>query len=230
MRGLLYDSYFGNAKPVHRLLTPTLHMLSIAPHTSMVFMPTVSHLRAWLTVADKSSFAPAPPSQPAADPRSTSKMGNTSDVGGQQSGRLVVWNLVTSSCHTSEWSVQGLSETLAALIDCGQRLGCSIELAEAVNPVTGTEQHNVGTDDEDQTMHDIPMETDEQDAGSDPGDEIAVALQTAPVQDDIYHRRLPMLNGSSRRAGLDDSAAWSGGTVEVGVVLRRWLQFSSTEV
>lgn len=54
------------------------------------------------------------------------------------------------------------------------------------------------------------------------------AAEEARARVDIYHRRLPMLNGSSRRAGLNESAAWSGRTVEVGVVLRRWFEFAAS--
>ena len=56
-----------------------------------------------------------------------------------------------------------------------------------------------------------------------------MAEEEARARNDIYRRRLPMLNGSSRRAGLDESAAWSGRTVEVGVVLRRWFEFAASD-
>lgn len=229
VRELLYDSNVENATTTHRLLRPTLHALSIAPHISTVFTPTVSHLRAWLTVADKYFFAPYPPSQPFDAPKNVSNAETNRPAEAHRGGRLVVWNLVRNSCHTSEWSVQGLSETLAALIDCGQRLGCSIALAEAVDSATEMEQHNVGTDDEDEAMHDVPVETEDQDNGNHAGDDIGTP-EAVPAQNNIYHRRLPMLNGSSRRPGLDDSSVWSGRTVEVGVVLKRWLQVSSIEI
>lgn len=47
----------------------------------------------------------------------------------------------------------------------------------------------------------------------------------------IYHKRLPMLNGSSKTDANDlEAGAWSGRTVEVGIVLKRWFRFTSEEM
>lgn len=226
LHDLLYGSSLENTTPANRLLRPTLHALSIAPHISMVFAPTVSHLRAWLTVADQSSFAPAPPCQPFDAAKTHKNNAQYFQIRGQRNGRLVVWNLVRSSCHTSEWSVQGLSETVAALIDCAQRLDCSIALAEAAESPAELEQHHEGTEEEDEAMHGVMTEYQEEDARATEPAENTVMPESPAVQNDIYQRLLPMLNGSSQRAGLSDSAAWSGRTVEVGVVLKRWFEFS----
>ena len=214
------------------LLRPTLHALSVAPHISMVFTPTVSHLRAWLTVADRSSFAPAAPLAPFGHPANGSNEGGKVTTGRHgRSGRLVVWNLVRSSCQTSEWSVQGLSETLAALVDCSYRLDCAIHLTEAPEPQTEVYEHGGdGQAGEDEIMRDMGMEEADRADTRQAQDETATVGSVSSAQDDIYHRRLPMLNGSSRRAGLDENAVWSGRTVEVGIVLRRWFVFSSAGV
>lgn len=50
-------------------------------------------------------------------------------------------------------------------------------------------------------------------------------------QSGIYHKRLPMLNGSSKTDANDPEAgSWSGRTVEVGIVLRRWFKFPGEEI
>lgn len=47
----------------------------------------------------------------------------------------------------------------------------------------------------------------------------------------IYHKRLPMLNGSSKTDANDPEAGgWSGRTVEVGIVLKRWFKFTGEEM
>jgi hypothetical protein len=52
-------------------------------------------------------------------------------------------------------------------------------------------------------------------------------VQEQKQQSDIYHKRLPMLNGSSKTDANDPEAGvWSGRTVEVGIVLKRWLKFT----
>ena len=58
----------------------------------------------------------------------------------------------------------------------------------------------------------------------------AEVVEEAKEKRTIYHHRLPMLNGSSHRDGLGDAAGWSGRTVEVGIVMQRWVTFTSTEL
>jgi hypothetical protein len=42
----------------------------------------------------------------------------------------------------------------------------------------------------------------------------------------VWEERVPMLNGSVRRAGLEsEDGGWSGRTVEVGRILARWFKF-----
>jgi len=42
----------------------------------------------------------------------------------------------------------------------------------------------------------------------------------------VWEERVPMLNGSARRAGLEsEEGGWSGRTVEVGRILARWFKF-----
>jgi hypothetical protein len=41
----------------------------------------------------------------------------------------------------------------------------------------------------------------------------------------VWEERVPMLNGSVRRTGLENEGVWSGRTVEVGRLLARWFKF-----
>lgn len=51
-------------------------------------------------------------------------------------------------------------------------------------------------------------------------------------QEGVWRQRLPLLSGSSRRAGPsadDDSKSWTGRTVEVRSVLARWFRFANVD-
>lgn len=55
--------------------------------------------------------------------------------------------------------------------------------------------------------------------------------QEIKLQSGIYHKRLPMLNGSSKTDVNDlEAGAWSGRTVEVGIVLKRWFRFTGEKM
>jgi len=46
----------------------------------------------------------------------------------------------------------------------------------------------------------------------------------------VWEERVPMLNGSVRRAGLEsEEGGWSGRTVEVGRIVGRWFNFARAE-
>jgi len=129
---------------------------------------------------------------------------------------------------TSDWSAQGLSATLAALIEAGRRMGRQVVLVEAVErDIDGSRRDDFMGDELlelDEVGERDEQEEVEQDTGN--GDvEQDVTEQRREDVKSIYAKRLPMLNGSSRREGLDEIGAWSGRTVEVGVVLRRWFRF-----
>ncbi|KFX99429.1 hypothetical protein O988_03869 [Pseudogymnoascus sp. VKM F-3808] len=207
--------------------TSTLHLLSVSPHIQTIFTPTLSHLRAWLSVADSECSAPAPALQPGAKA--------TTDTVKHGSGRsqLVVWGLVNMHKGTSEWSVQGLSSTAAALIEAGQRMGRKVVLVEEAE----SEPSQEGEEDEGEPAGDEGVEGQgevEDMSGYNDDGELESGDQAGKEpkqQSGIYHKRLPMLNGSSKTDANDPEAgSWSGRTVEVGIVLKRWFKFPGEEI
>lgn len=154
------------------------------------------------------------------------------DKRGEEISQLVVWGLVRMHEGTSDWSVQGLSSTAAALIEAGRRIKRRVVIAEeAEGEWSGS---GVGNDEEtgqDEIREEGPVEEiDETESHS--GDEDGeIEGQQQEKSEGIYHKRLPMLNGSSRRDGINaEAGTWSGRTVEVGVVLRRWFRFGGVEI
>lgn len=102
----------------HSLLDPpSLHQLAITRHIRTIYVPTVTHLHAYLAV-----FTPEQ-SKVAAPPDSFSSIA-------QKPPHLIVYGAVQLHRDTSEWSAQGLNNTAAALADTGHRLGWRVALVE----------------------------------------------------------------------------------------------------
>ena len=98
-----------------RLLAAPLYQVAVARHIRMVFIPTVSHLRAFLSVfsPEDSKIAPPPVPHPSkAD----------SSVSAKRPPFLVIYGFLGLHRDTSEWSAQGLSNTAAGLIETAKRL------------------------------------------------------------------------------------------------------------
>jgi hypothetical protein len=114
---------------------------------------------------------------------------------------LVVYGLVELHRDTSEWSAQGLGNSLAALLEAGWRTERKIVVLEE-------------------------RKIDGDDVGR---DEDLGGLGEGSVEGKTWRcwqERVPMLNGSVRRAGLEsEDGGWSGRTVEMGRILGRWFRF-----
>lgn len=210
--------------------TLSLQLLSVSPHIQVIFTPTLSHLRAWLSVADSDCRAPAPALHP----------GNkaTADTVKHGNGRsqLVVWGLVNMHKGTSEWSVQGLSSTAAALVEAGQRMGRKLVLVEEAESDLAMEGKGLEELEDEpvggEGVHEDQGDLDEIN-GLDDGELESGHLirQELKRRYSIYNKRLPMLNGSSKMDPNDlEAGAWSGRTVEVGIVLKRWFRFTGEEM
>ena len=118
---------------------------------------------------------------------------------------LVVYGLVELHRDTSEWSAQGLGNTLAGLVEAGWRSGRGVVVLEE-RKVGGEDHHPIG------------------DPGE--GDETGERMRIKTG----WNEGVPMLNGSVRRAGMEsEDAGWSGRTVEVGRILSRWFKFERTD-
>ncbi|KFY17046.1 hypothetical protein V492_00906 [Pseudogymnoascus sp. VKM F-4246] len=219
-----------NSEPTSSTLqssTSTLQLLSVSPHIQVIFAPTLSHLRAWLSVADTECAAPAPAQKPG------SKATTDTVIQGNGRSRLVVWGLVNMHKGTSEWSVQGLGSTAAALVEAGQRMRRKVVLVEEAESDLGWENEESegepavfeGVEDqEDLEEMDGLNDNGEPESGNQVG-------QEKKLQSGIYHMRLPMLSGSSKMDANDvEAGAWSGRTVEVGIVLKRWFRFTGEEM
>ncbi|KFY01289.1 hypothetical protein V490_00980 [Pseudogymnoascus sp. VKM F-3557] len=207
--------------------TSTLHLLSVSPHIQTIFTPTLSHLRAWLSVADSDCSAPAPALHPGG------KAAADTVKHGSGRSQLVVWGLVNMHKGTSEWSVQGLSSTAAALIEAGQRMGRKVVLVEEAE----SEPSREGEGDEGELAGGEDLEDQgemEEISGYNDDGELeggGQAEEGKKQQSGIYHKWLPMLNGSSKTDANDPEAgSWSGRTVEVGIVLKRWFKFTGEEM
>lgn len=96
--------------PGSHLLAAPLFQVAIARHIRVVFVPTVSHLRVFLSVFGVTrSKVTAPPALPLAQ------------TGGPRSiPLLLVFGFLELHRDTSEWSAQGLSNTAAALVDAAR--------------------------------------------------------------------------------------------------------------
>ncbi|KUI68697.1 hypothetical protein VM1G_03820 [Cytospora mali] len=92
------------------LLASPLYQVAIARHIRMVFVPTVSHLRAYLSAFTNDDSKVPPP------PASTSARTKRQSL-------LLVYGFLNLHCDTSEWSAQGISSTAASLVEAATRAG-----------------------------------------------------------------------------------------------------------
>lgn len=100
----------GTDKPDALLASP-LYQVAIARHIRMAFVPTVSHLRAYLSVfSSKDSRIPPPPATPAS-------------AYAKRRPLLLVYGFLGLHRDTSEWSAQGISSTAASLVEAARRVG-----------------------------------------------------------------------------------------------------------
>ncbi|KAL2131110.1 hypothetical protein VTI74DRAFT_5544 [Chaetomium olivicolor] len=193
----------------HPLLTPSLAQLSTTRHIRTLFIPTVSHLHAFLSVFPaplNPSAGKAPPSPP--PPPSISD--GTSRKG--KNPFLVVYNFLALHRHTSEWSVQGLGASAAVLVEAGSRAGVGVAVAEGL-PVPLAPAHGDTT------------------CGTGEGEVLGRKGPEAWMRE-VLGERVPVLSGSLRRAGGAEmeGSGWAGKTVDVWRVLGRWFRISEEGV
>jgi hypothetical protein len=171
--------------PLHPLLAPTLHQIATSRHINLVFIPTLSHLRAYLAVfSSTNAEGKGPPEK-------------KFDKPGKKTPLLVVYGLLELHRDTSDWSAQGLGNSVAALVEAGWRTGQKVVVFEELGI---------------------------NDRSSDVG-----AEERRKNRVKAWEEGVPMLNGSIRRAGLEnEDGGWSGRTVEVGRILARWFKFEKS--
>lgn len=112
---------------------------------------------------------------------------------------LIVYGILELHKETSEWNAQGLGNTLASLVQVGRLSGLRVVL---------TEKRHEDNEGEPEKKMDFAEERNRWGTFKE--------LET----------EIPLLGGNARRAGLDiDSQSWSGRTVKLERILRRWFVF-----
>jgi len=102
-----------------QLLAAPLYQVAVSRHIRVVFVPTVSHLRALLSVFSVAdSKVGAPP--PSADRISASP----------KTPLLLIYGFLELHRSTSEWSVQGISNTAAVLVETAKRVAFQAAVIE----------------------------------------------------------------------------------------------------
>lgn len=165
------------------LQPPPLYQLAVTRHIRTVFLPTVSHLCAFLSVF--STTATTRHSKISVPPVTVTSSSSSPPL-------LLVYGFLALHRDTSEWSVQGLSTTSAVLVEAAKRTGLK---AVVVEP---------------RLLQTLAKEEDEE---TEEGERMLA-------------EKVPILSGSVRRAtaGLG-TTGWTGRTVDVRTVLRRWFRF-----
>ncbi|KAL2019838.1 hypothetical protein VTK56DRAFT_9100 [Thermocarpiscus australiensis] len=195
-----------------RLLRSPLYQVAVARHIRTVFTPTVTHLRAFLSVFsvhddhhDPSSKVSPPPPGAGTTSATTSKVAQAHSKIAPPAPPppppplLLVYGFLALHRDTSEWSVQGVSNSAAVLVEAASRAGLRAVVVER-------RRWEVGGRD---------FQSDSQQVG---GREMR----------ELLAERVPVLSGSARRTGLDaqlEGSGWTGRTVDVGRVLGRWFRF-----
>ncbi|KAL8760929.1 MAG: hypothetical protein Q9184_002897 [Pyrenodesmia sp. 2 TL-2023] len=105
---------------LHPILLPTIHQLANSRTNEIAFAPTLPHLRAYLA-----SYTPTRPSTPPS---------TAFDKSGSRVAMLVVYGLLNLHRATTEYSVQGLSRTLAVAAEAANTWGMRLTLVEAPEP------------------------------------------------------------------------------------------------
>ncbi|KAI1462154.1 hypothetical protein F4805DRAFT_412203 [Annulohypoxylon moriforme] len=163
------------ARKKQRFLSSPLYQVATSRHMRVVYIPTVTHLRAYLSVfSPDDSKIPSPPAS-----------FNSSE---RYLPHIILYGFLEMHRDTSEWSAQGLGNSASTLVELGHRLKWQTVVIE---PRT----------------HD----------------------STQPFED-ILKDTVPFLSGGGRRLGPDsEEGGWSGRTVEVGRIMKRWFHFQRGE-
>lgn len=106
------------------LLTAPLFQVAVSKHIRIVFTPTVSHLRVFLSLfsVTKSGVTPPP-----LFPQAETKVSRRTPL-------LIAFGFLDIHRDTSEWSAQGLGNTSAALVDAAAEAHFRAVVVEAVRP------------------------------------------------------------------------------------------------
>ncbi|GAW14411.1 hypothetical protein ANO14919_038130 [Xylariales sp. No.14919] len=111
-----HDPVEEGAEVKHALLSSPLYQVATSRHIRIIYVPTVTHLRAYLSIfSPDGSKIPAPP---------------TSALTRDREPHIIVYGFLKLHRDTSEWSAQGLSNTASALVELAHRLSWKTLLIE----------------------------------------------------------------------------------------------------
>ncbi|ROT42949.1 hypothetical protein SODALDRAFT_327119, partial [Sodiomyces alkalinus F11] len=102
------------------LLAAPIYQVAVARHIRMLFLPTVTHLRAYLAVfTPHDSKVPPPPLRrtKGLETTSTSTSASSSTSNCPRPPLLLAYGFLSLHRDTSEWSAQGIGSTAAALVE-----------------------------------------------------------------------------------------------------------------
>lgn len=126
------NEHFSNHAAIHndqtraQLLAAPLLQVAVSRHLRVVFVPTVSHLRAFLAV-----FSPMDPTSKVRPPPL-----DISRPGVCEPPSLLVYGFLGIHRDTSEWSAQGIGCTAAGLVEAAYRNKFAAVVLEAESPNT----------------------------------------------------------------------------------------------
>lgn len=120
----------GAAPDKRSLLRATLAQVATARHIHTVFVPTVAHLRAYLSVFPPPADT-ATPGPPPAGFQSAASTGDAREGAGEaQPPALLVYGFLDVHRDGSEWSAQGIGCSAACLVEAAARSGFGAVLME----------------------------------------------------------------------------------------------------
>ena len=197
----------------HPLAAAPLSQVAVTRHIRTVFVPTVTHLRAFLSVfssphddaTSKVSPPPAAAAAAAAAAHAAHPAGNTTTGGAPPPPKqplLIVYDLVALHRDTSEWSVQGLGSSVAALVEAGRRAGLGVVVVEGMSCREGEAELSRGL--------------------------CGLLGEKVPVlsgSERKVARLLGARGGGGNGEGSGSVSGWAERTVGVGRVLGRWFEF-----
>ena len=129
----LHSSVANTDDTSHTLLVPTIHLISRSSSVHVAFVPTVSHLRAYLATYRLDS-EPAPFESIIAD-------------SGYRSPLLALWSPASLHRSTTEYSAQGLNRSMALAVEAAAYGKQRLVLAEPRTMSEGGEFNDADTPD-----------------------------------------------------------------------------------
>lgn len=198
------------------LLAAPLYQVAVARHIRMAFVPTVSHLRAYLSVfSPADSKIPPPPAGTHEDDPHDDKQQRKRR---RRRPMLVVYGFLDLHRDTSEWSAQGIGATATTLLEAARRCGFRAVVVDAPRGRLGRDAEGADEEDVGMSEDELEVRTMQTERGEDLG------AEDAP-QESLLDEEVPVLSANVVRAGADlDEAAWTTRKVTLGKVLGRWFR------